>query len=113
MVRGEIWWAWLPEPRGSEPGYRRPVLVVQSDPFNRSRLQTVVVVALSTNLGIAEAPGNVRLPKRQTDLPKDSVVNISQLFTLDRQFLTEYVGCLSPRWMEKVEIGLRHLLALY
>jgi mRNA interferase MazF len=90
--QGEVWWADLPEPAGSEPGFRRPVLVVQSDDFNRSRIATVVCVALTSNLRWAVAPGNVLLAARATGLPKDSVANVSQIVTLDKSTLTERVG---------------------
>ena len=83
--RGEIWWAALPSPRGAEPGYRRPVVVVQADPFNRSRLQIVIAAVITSNLRLAEAPGNVRLTRRQSRLAKESVINVSQLVTLDRE----------------------------
>ena len=101
IQRGEIWWADLAEPRRSEPGYRRPVLVVQADSFNRSRIQTAIV-----------ALGNVRLPARSTGLPRDSVVNVSQLVTLDRSFLTEHAGTLPPRLQGSVDEGLRLVLQL-
>jgi len=110
--RGEIWWASLPAPAGSEPGYRRPVLIVQSDAFNRSRIGTVVAVTISQNLRLAEAPGNVLLPRAKTDLPKDSVANVSQVVTFDRGFLRECVGELSPHLLERVDEGLRLVLAL-
>ncbi|MEO8593682.1 MAG: type II toxin-antitoxin system PemK/MazF family toxin [Candidatus Solibacter sp.] len=112
MQRGEIWWADLPEPRGSEPGYRRPVLVVQADAFNRSRIQTVIVAAISTNLDLALAPGNVLLPARSSGLPRDSVVNVSQVLTLDRTYLTEHAGTLPPRMQRAVDEGLRTVLQL-
>ncbi len=112
MKRGEIWWADLEEPRGSEPGYRRPVLVVQSDAFNRSRISTVVVAALTSNLDLAAAPGNVRLPKRVSKLPRDSVVNVSQLLTLDRQFLTKRISRLSSETLAAVAVGLKLVLSL-
>lgn len=112
MRRGEIWWASLPAPTGSEPGYRRPVLIVQSDDFNRSRIGTVVAVTITQNLRLAEAPGNVLLPRAKTDLPEDSVANVSQVMTFDRRFLTECVGELSPRLLERVDEGLRLVLAL-
>jgi mRNA interferase MazF len=112
IQRGEIWWANLPEPRRSEPGYRRPVLVVQADPFNRSRIQTSIVAAITTNLQLAEAPGNVLLPAQASGLSRDSVVNVSQLLTLDRSFLTEPVGMLPPRLQRSVDEGLRTVLQL-
>ena len=87
MQRGEIWWAELKAPIASEPGYRRPVLLIQSDAFNRSRIQTVIAVALSTNLRLAAAPGNVLLPAAETGLPKDSVANSSQIITVDKSLL--------------------------
>ena len=95
VVQGEVWSADLPEPSGSEPGFRRPVLVVQGDAFNRSRIATVVCVALTSNLRWAEAPGNVELTARMTGLAKKSVANVSQLVTLDRDTLTERVGKVS------------------
>jgi len=112
MQRGQIWWADLPRPRRSETGYRRPVLVVQADSFNRSRIQTVIVAAITTNLELADAPGNVLLPMRSAGLPRDSVVNVSQLLTLDRSFLTEHAGTLSPRLQGTVDQGLRAVLPL-
>lgn len=112
MRRGDVFWASLPEPRGSEPGYRRPVLVVQADAFNDSRIGTVIVAALTTNLRLAEAPGNVRLPRRGAGLPRECVVNVSQLLTLDRRFLTARVGSLPAATMEAVDEGLRLVLTL-
>ena len=112
IQRGEIWWADLPEPRHSEPGYRRPVLVVQADAFNRSRIQTAIVAAITTHLDLAHAPGNVLLPARSAGLTRESVVNVSQLLTLDRGFLTEYVGTLTPRLQRSVDEGLRTVLQL-
>ena len=110
--RGEIWWAELPEPSASEPGYRRPVAIVQSDDFNRSRIRTVVAVVLTTNLRLEAAPGNVLLTARDTGLPRDSVVNVSQLVTLDKTFLTERVGRLSDGVMLLVDVGIRTVLDL-
>ena len=110
MRRGEIWWASVPEPASSEPSYRRPVLIVQADAFNRSALSTVIVVALTTNLHLAQAPGNVALTKRQSSLPKASVVNVSQILTLDRSFLTERVGRLPISKLRDVERGLARVL---
>src|ERR1700704_17338 len=102
IQRGEVWGADLPEPRRSEPGYRRPVLVVQADSFNLSRIQTAIVAAITTNLELADAPGNVLLPARSAGLPRDSVVNVSQLLTLDRCFLTEHAGTLPSRFQRSV-----------
>lgn len=110
--RGEVWWAELPEPAASEPGYRRPVLVVQSDDFNRSRIRTVVAAVLTTNLGLARAPGNVLIDAEEAGLPEDSVVNVSQVVTLDKTFLTERAGSLGTRAMLSVEDGLRMVLKL-
>ena len=112
MRRGEIWWAELPRPRGSEPGYRRPVLIVQADPFNRSRIRTVVVAALTSRLRLGVAPGNVVVKKGSTRLPEDSVVNVSQLLTLDRSFLTERISVLRASSMARVEDGIRLVLNL-
>jgi mRNA interferase MazF len=112
IQRGEIWWADLPEPRRSEPGYRRPVLVVQADSFNRSRIQTAIVAAITTNLELANAPGNVRMPPHSTGLSRESVVNVSQLLTIDRNFLTEHVSTLPPRLQRAVDEGLRTVLEL-
>ncbi len=112
IERGEVWWATLPEPRGSEPGYRRPLLIVQADAFNRSRLNTVVAVVLTSNLQLVEAPGNVLVPAEVSGLPKDSVANVSQVVTIDREFLTERAGRLRGRTLEAVEEGLRLALDL-
>src|SRR6266540_1757108 len=90
VERGQVWWADLAEPRGSEPGFRRPLLVVQDDAFNRSRLRTVVAVVLTSNLRLVEAPGNVLIPAKASGLPKDSVANVSQIITVDREFLIEH-----------------------
>jgi mRNA interferase MazF len=92
IAQGEVWWADLPAPAGSAPGFRRPVVVVQGDALNRSRIGTVVCVPLTSNLQWADAPGNVTLLPRHTGLPKESVANVSQLLTLDREVLTECVG---------------------
>ncbi len=112
IARGDIWWADLPDPDGSAPGYRRPVLVVQSDAFNRSRLATVTVVILTANLRLVEAPGNVLVPSRVSGLPRDAVGNVSQVLTIDRGRLTERVRRLPPRILAQVDDGLRLALAL-
>ena len=110
--RGEIWWADLPEPTGSEPGYHRPVLVVQSDDFNRSRIATAIVVVITSNLKLAGAPGNVLLPQNVSGLSKDSVANVSQVLTIDKSFLTEPIGDLPGYLLEQVEAGLRLVMDL-
>jgi len=112
IERGEVWWADLDEPGGSEPGYRRPVLLVQADSFNRSRLQTTIAVVLTSNVRLIDAPGNVLVPKQNSGLPKDSVANVSQLVTLDRDFLTKRAGKLPPRLLAAVDAGLKLVLAL-
>lgn len=110
--RGEIWWAALAAPKGSEPGYRRPVVVVQSDAFNRSRIQTVIVAVITSNLRLTEAPGNLSLSRSQSGLPKESVVNVSQLITLDRSVLTQRIKRLPTRQLAALDDGLRLVLAL-
>ena len=92
VAQGEVFWADLPDPVGSGPGFRRPVLIVQGNAFNRSRLGTIVIVPLTSNLHLADAPGNVLLRHRVTGLPKDSVANVSQLIAIDRTLLTTRVG---------------------
>jgi len=106
IAQGEIWWAELLEPSGSEPGYRRPVLVVQSDAFNRSRIGTVVCVPLTSNLRWAGAPGNVLLESSETGLPKTSVANVSQIVALDRAWLAGKAGELSADQLALVLAGL-------
>jgi len=105
IAQGDVCWADLPEPVGSGPGFRRPVLVVQGDALNRSRLATVVCIPLTSNLRWADAPGNVRLPARSSGLSKDSVANVSQIVTLDRALLTERVGRVSKKQLQLVFAG--------
>ena len=112
IERGQIWSADLGEPDGSEPGYTRPVLIIQSNPFNQSRLNTVVAVVLSGNLRLVDAPGNVLIPAKASGLRKDSVVNVSQIITIDREFLLEQTGHVKGRYLEYVENGLRLVLGL-
>lgn len=106
ITRGHVYWANIPEPTGSGPGFRRPVLVVQGDALNRSRIRTVVCVPLTSNLRWSEAPGNVLLSSKATGLPKDSVANTSQLITLDRALLTEEVGKISKRQLDLILAGI-------
>ena len=112
MLRGEIWWVALPDPVGSEPGYRRPVLIVQSDTFTRSAIKTVLCAAVSSNLHLAAAPGNVRIAARSSGLRKPSVVNVSQVAAIDRRFLKERVKTLDVQTMRAVDDGLRLVLSL-
>jgi mRNA interferase MazF len=105
-LQGEIWWADLSDPAGSEPGFRGPVVVIQGDAFNRSRIGTVVCVVLTSNLRWAEAPGNVLLSSKLTGLPKDSVANVSQIATLDRSTLTDRVGKLPTAKLDLVLSGI-------
>ena len=110
--RGDLWWADLGRPRGSNPALRRPVLVVQAEAFNQSSINTVVVASLTTNLKLAAAPGNVACRPRGTGLPQPSVVNVSQLSTLDRRFLLNRIGSLPAPVMREVEDGLKLVLGL-
>ncbi len=112
MKRGEVWWASLPAPTGSGPGYRRPVLVVQSNAFNDSRIATVIVAVITSNLALEAAPGNVRLARGASGLGKASVVNVSQLVTLDRRLMTERVSALPATLMARVGDGLNLVLGL-
>ena len=106
IAQGDVWWANLPMPKGSAPGYRRPVVVVQGDALNRSRISTVVCVPLTSNVKWANAPGNLFLSQRASGLPKDSVANVSQVVTLDKQTLTERVGKLSKPKLDLVLSGI-------
>jgi mRNA interferase MazF len=112
MKRGEVWWASLPAPTGSGPGLRRPVLLVQANPFNESRLPTVIVAVITSNLARAEAPGNVRVARADSGLQRTSVVNVSQLFTIDRDVLTKRVRALPSLVMQSVDDELKLVLAL-
>lgn len=112
IKRGEIWWADLGEPMGSEPSLRRPVLIVQDDDFNRSRLATVIVLSITSNTRLSEMPGNVLLRRETSGLPKESVVNMSQIVTIDKNWLEKKVGSLSQMLMEEVEYGLGLVLGL-
>lgn len=113
MTRGEIWWADFGVPQGSETGFRRPVLIVQADSFNRSRIPTVVVVPFTTNIGLAEAPGNVRANPADTGLLKESVLVVSQVAAIDRRRLLEQHSSLSHHLVRDVEHGLALVLDLH
>lgn len=110
IQQGEIWRADLAEPRGSEPGYRRPVVIVQGEAFNRSRIATVICATITSNLRLAKAPGNVFLSSSESGLPKDSVVNVSQVITLDRTFLAERVGLLRTVIIDEIVDGIELVL---
>ena len=112
MKRGEVWWAALSAPSGSGPGYKRPVLIVQSNAFNSSRIGTVVVAVITSNVALADAPGNVRVSKSDSGLPQLSVINVSQLITLDKATLTAKVRSLPADVLGSVDEGLKLVLAL-
>jgi len=112
VARGDIWWADLPDPVASDPGGTRPVLIVQANAFNRSRISTVLAVIITTNERMGDAPGNVRLSSRETGLREQSVVNISQIVTADRTFLRQRIGRVRAETMARVESGLRLILGL-
>lgn len=111
IEQGDLWWAELPEPTGSEPGYRRPLLVIQSNTFNWSRIRTVVCVVMTSNLQLANAPGNILLKSKQTGLPKDSVANVSQIVTLNKTNLRERIGKLPDHLLSDVLQGVELVLA--
>jgi mRNA interferase MazF len=111
-VRGSIWWADLGPARGSAPAERRPVVVVSSDRFNASKLNTVVVVVLTTNQRLAAMPGNVAVPVDLSGLPRDSVVNVTSLMSIDRRALEDRVGELPPWVVGQIDAGLRQVLGL-
>lgn len=110
--RGDIWWADLGDPRGSAPALRRPLVIVQAQPYNRSRLQTVVGVIVTTNRRLAAMPGNVLLPASVTGLPEDSVANVTQVTTTDREYLDGRIGAVPDWLMADVDRGLRRVLGL-
>lgn len=107
IKQGDIYWLTLDEPSGSEPGYKHPHVVIQNNVFNRSQVRTVIVLALTSNLKRAGAPGNVLLEKGEANLPKQSVVNVSQLFTVDKSQLAEYIGTLSSRRVREILNGIQ------
>jgi mRNA interferase MazF len=112
IKRGEIWWAVLPTPSASEPGYKRPLLIIQSNDFNRSKIRTVIAVVITSNLRLAAAPGNVLLPRKSSGLPKESVANVSQLITADKSFLTEKAGNLPLDMLQEIDAGIQLVLSL-
>ena len=112
VQRGDIWWAELAEPFGSGPGFKRPVVIIQSDLFNLNGIQTVIVASMTGNARMAGAAGNVMVPASASGLKKDSVVNVTQLFTLDLELLTDYAGTVPPRLMTAIGEGLRLVMNL-
>lgn len=112
MQRGEIWWASLGASLGSGPGFRRPVLIVQSNDFNRSAIHTTICAVVTSNVRLAEAPGNIRLSRKASGLARESVVNVSQLLTLDKRLLTARVGRTPPEVLRSVDAGIRLVLSL-
>ena len=112
VARREVWWADLDDPRGSEPGFSHLLLIVQADAFNRSRLRTILGVILTSNARLVDMPGNVLLPAKSTGLPKDSIANVTQIVTVDEDYLSRRTGQISPRLMTRVNAGLRRVLAL-
>jgi mRNA interferase MazF len=112
IERGDIWWANPPPPEGSGPGFRRPLLVVSINAFNESRIRTVVAAVITSNLRLADAPGNVRLPARRAGLSQASVINVSQLVTVDKSILARRAGRLAGGVMTQVEAGMRLVLGL-
>jgi mRNA interferase MazF len=110
--RGEIWWAVFRPPRGSEPGYRRPVVIVQTDAFNHSRIRTVVAAVVTSNIRLAKAPGNVLIEAGQSGLGRDSVANVSQVVTLDKSYLHEFAGAVPENILRRIDAGLRLVLGL-
>ncbi len=113
MMYGEIWWADLGLPYGSEPGFKRPVVIIQDNAFNLSKIQTVVVASITTNLNLENAPGNIFLDKHISKLSKDSVINISQISTIDKKRLVEKVSILPVDLISEINYGLKLLLNLY
>lgn len=112
MKRGEIWWAELGLPEKSEPGYKRPVLIIQADGFNDSKINTVVCIALTSNARLSDAPGNLLLSRKESKLSKESVVNVSQIVTLDKTILVEKVSTLPTEIMDRIEKGVLLVLGI-
>ncbi|CAK8713531.1 mRNA interferase [Candidatus Electrothrix laxa] len=112
IKRGQIWWAELPDTVGSGPGYRRPMVIIQANEFNRSNISTIIAAVITSNVGLAAAPGNVFLSPKMSGLPKKSIVNVSQLITLDKALCTEKVHTLSGKVMNEIDEGIRLVLKL-
>ena len=110
MIKGEIWWASLPNPRGSEPGKTRPVVIIQSDSINRSSIQTVICAIITSNTALANAPGNVLIEKSESKLGKASVINFSHIITIDKDYLRKIVSMSPKHIMNKINSGLKTIL---
>jgi mRNA interferase MazF len=110
MLKGEIWWANLPKPKMSGPGFKRPVLIIQADSFNKSKINTIICAVITSNVSLAKAPGNIHLKKSESKLPKESVINVSQIITIDKSLLSKYVSTLNKEIIKKVEYGLKIIL---
>lgn len=112
IERGEIWWTDLPAPRDSSPGFEHPIVITQANFLNKSFINTVIGAVITSNVKLSEMPGNVLIKKKQSGLPKDSVVNVTQIVTVDKSQLLEYIGALAEREMEQIDKGLRLVLSL-
>lgn len=112
MRRGELWWADLPDPTGSEPGFKRPVIVLSANPYNESALETVIVAIVTSNLALGAAPGNVRVSASESGLKRPSVINVTQLFTVNKSRLRTRVRLLPSAVLNELEAGLKQSLAL-
>ncbi len=112
IKRGDLWWAELPEPTGSSPGYKRPILIIQSNDFNKSKINTTIAVIVTSNLRLSTAPGNILLSTKKSKLPKKSVINVSQIITVDKAFLSDKIHSLSDKIMSQVDEGVKLVLKL-
>ncbi len=112
IKRGEVWWASLGEPKASEPGFRRPVVVISSNDFNKSKINTIIVAVITSNLRLADAPGNFQISKKDSGLSKESVVNVSQLLTIDKSFLINKTGRLASKKLVALDEGLKLVLSI-
>ena len=112
MKKGEIWWASLEDPRGSEPGFKRPVVIVSSNEFNASKIKTIIAAVVTSNLRLSQAPGNFELPTKSSGLSRASIVNISQIITIDKLFLMSKVGKLTNKQIILLNDGLKLVMAI-
>ena len=110
MERGEIYWVNFGVPIGSEPGYKRPAVILQSNTFNQTRIRTVICVVLTSNLDLLEAPGNILIERVVSGLPKDSVLNISQIYTVDKQSVEQKIGRLPESYIHRIDASIRLIM---